>query len=133
MSDSTLFRLVHDEARQRAAAAVARAPDGYVVTIKPPTRNSEINAALHAMLTEIAQRVTWAGRKWDVTTWKRLCTAAWLRATDTRATVLPAIDGAGVDVIYEPTSQMSQAQVRDLLAYIEAWAAEQPEMQGVEA
>lgn len=129
MSEARMFRLVHDEARARAKACIEGAPDGYVVTVKPPTRNLEINSALHAKLGEIAARVTWAGKKWPIGTWKRLLTAAWLRATDTRATVLPAIDGAGVDVIYEPTSQMSQAQVRDLLAYIEAWAAEQPEMQ----
>ena len=124
-----IFRLVHDEARRRAVEAVAKVPAGYVVSIKPPTRNLEINAALHAKLGEIAERVTWAGQKWSIGVWKRLLTAGWLRATDARATVLPAIDGSGVDVIYEPTSQMTQEQVRDLLAYIEAWAAEQPEMQ----
>ena len=37
---------------------------------------------------------------------------------------LPALDGAGVDVVFRRTSEMSQREVSDLLAFIEAWDAE---------
>ena len=118
------FILAHDLARSRAVAAVAEAPAGYVVSIAEPTRNSSINAALHAKLTEIAATRKCAGKRWPVLVWKRLLSAAWLRAEKEQLLVLPALDGAGVDVIFERTSQMTQRQVSSLLAYIEAWESE---------
>ncbi len=130
MNDKRLFRLAHPEARRRAMACVAEAPDGYVVTVQEPTRNSEINAALHATLGDISEQVEWAGRKWDIETWKRLLVAAWTRASGDPVVMLPALDGAGVDIVFRRTSQMTQAEMRDLMAFIDAWSAEQPEMQG---
>ena len=118
------FILAHPEARQRAVQAVQAAPAGHVVTIKPPTRNLEINAALHAKLTEIADSREWAGKRWDVETWKRLLVAAWSRATGEALVMLPALDGAGVDIVFRRTSAMTQAEVRELLTFIECWEAE---------
>lgn len=132
MSDRRVFTLAHLEARRRAAQAVAEAPNGWRVTVEPPKRNLEINAALHATLGEIADRVPWAGKLRSIETWKRLMVAAWLRAVGEQVEFLPAIDGHGVDVVFRRTSEMTQAEVRDLLAYIEAWAAERPEMQYAE-
>ena len=54
MSDKRRFILAHDQARAGAAAFIRTAPVGYVVTVAPPKRNSDINAALHATLGEIA-------------------------------------------------------------------------------
>ena len=118
------FVLAHHEARRRAMAAVADAPDGHVVTVAEPTRNGAINAALHAKLGEIAASRDWAGRRWDIETWKRLLTAAWGRATGQAVVMLPALDGAGVDIVFRRTSELTQAECRDLLAFIEAWEAE---------
>lgn len=130
MNTKRIFRLAHSEARRRAMSCVADAPDGYVVTVQEPTRNSEINAALHATLGDISEQVEWAGRKWDIETWKRLLVAAWTRASGDPVVMLPALDGAGVDIVFRRTSQMTQAEMRDLMAFIDAWSAEQPEMQG---
>lgn len=118
------FILAHRTARMRAAQCVAEAPDGYVVTVAEPTRNSAINAALHAKLTEIAKAHEWAGRRWDVEVWKRLLTAAWNRATGQAVVMLPALDGQGVDIVFRRTSELTQSECRDLLAFIEAWEAE---------
>lgn len=52
----------------------------HVVELKPATRSNEQNALLHAHLSEIARTHDWAGSKRDIDTWKRLLTAAWLRA-----------------------------------------------------
>lgn len=124
MTDKKTFILVHAEARRRAVEFVAGAPDGWVVTIEPPRRGSEINAALHAKLGEIAASREWDGRRWDIDGWKRMLSAAWGRATGNGVLMVRALDGAGVDVIYRHTSKMTQREVSDLLAYIEAWAAE---------
>lgn len=118
------YILAHDLARRRAMAAVADAPAGYVIKVDEPRRNLPINAALHAKLTEIASAREWAGKRWDVEVWKRLLTAAWCRATGQSVLMLPALDGAGVDIVFRRTSELTQAECRDLLTFIEAWEAE---------
>jgi len=124
MSEARTFILAHDLARRRAVAAVAEAPAGYVIRVEEPRRNLTINAALHAKLTEIARTREWAGKRWDVEVWKRLLTAAWCRATGQSVLMLPALDGAGVDIVFRRTSELTQAECRDLLSFIEAWEAE---------
>lgn len=118
------FALAHAEARRRAGEFAAQAPAGTVVRFSEPKRGNDINAALHAKLGEIASSREWAGRRWDTEVWKRLLVAAWGRATGEALVMLPALDGAGVDIVFRRTSDMTQREVRDLLAYIEAWESE---------
>ena len=118
------FFLVHQQARRTAAEFMHEAPEGAHVVVREKKRNDAINAALHARLTEIARRREWAGQYWDAEIWKRLFVAAWGRATAQQMLWLPALDGAGVDVVFRRTSEMSQREVSDLLAFIEAWDAE---------
>lgn len=116
-----VFTLVHSEARQRAASAVMHAMDGYRVVISEPPRTSDQNAKLHSVLQEISVTREWAGRKWSVEQWKRLLTAAWMRAKGQSAHVVPALDGGGFDVLYRHTSEMSKPEMVDLIEYILAW------------
>lgn len=118
------FILAHQLARKRAMAYLADAPDGWVVTVKPPTRNSDQNALLHAMLGEIAKTVEWAGKHWDTEDWKRLLTAAWMRTRRQQALMVPAVDGHGFEVLYQRTSTLSKAEFAELVDFIAAWAAE---------
>lgn len=118
------FVMAHQEARRRAMQAVAAAPEGWVVQIKEPTRSGGQNAALHAMLTDIAARCEWIGRKWDLEVWKRLLTAAWCRATGESIVMLPALDGQGVDIVFRRTSSLSKRECSDLLEFVHCWAAE---------
>lgn len=62
--------------------------------------------------------------KWDVTVWKRLCTAAWLRERGAAIQMIPAIDGKGIDILYEPTSKLSMRKCAELITWIEAFGAE---------
>ena len=116
--------MAHQEARRRAMAAVADAPAGSVITIGEPTRNLGQNAALHALLSEIADSCEWAGRKWDAEVWKRLLTASWSRAEGEPVTILPALDGNGVEIVFRRTSTLTRAECSSLLDYVQAWAAE---------
>ncbi|MGC1329092.1 recombination protein NinB [Pseudomonas sp.] len=79
---------------------------------------------LHARLTDIANQVEHAGKKWDVLIWKRLLTAAWLREAGERPQMIPALDGHGFDVVYERTSKLSVKQCAELLDWIEAFGGE---------
>lgn len=96
-----------------------------VVDVKEATRSLEQNALLHALLSEIAINVIWAGKRRSIEVWKRLLTAAWLRARGESVEVLPAIDGHGIDVVFRATSNLTIAECADLITYIQAWAAEQ--------
>jgi hypothetical protein len=99
----------------------------FELQVKPEKRNSEQNAKLHAELTELARAVPWAGKLRDVDTWKRLMTAAWLRARGESIEILPAIDGHGVDVVFRRTSTLTRAECSELIEYLIAWKAQNVE------
>lgn len=94
------------------------------IVIKDLDRSSDQNRALHAMLTDIANQVEHAGKKWDVLIWKRLLTAAWLREAGEQPQMIPAVDGHGFDVIYERTSKLTVKQCASLLDWVTAFAVE---------
>jgi hypothetical protein len=125
MNDARFFIMSHPTARERALECVRSAPEGHEVSVKPPTRNSTMNALLHAEIGEVAETIEWAGKKRSIEVWKRLLVAAWLRARGESIEVLPALDGHGVDLVYAPTSQLSQSECSELVSFIQAWKAEQ--------
>lgn len=94
------------------------------VTIDEERRSDEQNKLLHAILSDIAKQVSHAGMKWDVTVWKRLCTAAWLRERGASIQMIPAIDGKGIDVLYEPTSKLSKRKCAELIEWVTAYGTE---------
>lgn len=94
------------------------------VAVTGADRTIEQNKLLHARVADIAAQVEHAGMKWDVTVWKRLCTAAWLRERGAAIQMIPAIDGKGIDVLYEPTSKLSAKKCSELTLWIEAFGAE---------
>ena len=124
MSDKRIFVMAHDEARRRAVAAVAEAPAGWRVEVAPPRRNLDQNAALHARIGEIAERMEWCGKKWDLETWKRLLVGAWTRAINEPIMMLPALDGHGVEIVFRRTSALTKSECSELLEFVNAWAAE---------
>ena len=95
-----------------------------VLEVRPETRSDRQNRLLHAMLGDIAAQVEWAGQRRDVDTWKRLLTAAWLRARGEPIEMLPALDGHGVDIVFRRTSQLTKAECAELSEFVMAWAAE---------
>ena len=119
------FILAHELARRNAQQAVLEAPTGYVVEIKPKNRTLEQNAKIHALIQDISREVVWANKVQTVETWKRLLTAAWLRARGEPVEMLPAIDGHGVDIVFRPTSKLTVEEMSEFIEYIQAWAAEQ--------
>lgn len=112
------FVLVHRQARDRAKAAIDAAPEGYVVTIKPPTRNLEQNAALWPLLGEISKQVDWYGNKLTDEEWKDVLTASLKKEK-----VVPGING-GFVVLGQRTSKMSKAEFSELLELAHAFAAD---------
>lgn len=91
---------------------------------KPAKRTQEHSARLHAMLGWISTHVEWAGSKRDIDTWKRLLTAAWCRARGEPVAYLPALDGQGIDIVFRRTSEMTGAEMAELIEFIFSWAAQ---------
>lgn len=118
MSDKRIFRLAHPEARRRAMAAVADAPEGYVVTVQEPTRSLEANARMWAMLTEVSRQVDWYGKKLSPESWKCVFSAS-LKKQD----VVPGLHGDFV-VLGQSTSRMSKREMSDLMELIAAFGSE---------
>lgn len=118
------YRLVSGPVRDRACRAVQEAPEGWIVTIEEPNRNSLQNALAHAALTEIAEQVTWHGKKFPMIVWKRLCMASWLREIGEKPEMIPALDGNGFDVIYERTSKLSVRKFSDFVEWVFAFGAQ---------
>jgi hypothetical protein len=124
MTDRRTFRLVHDEARRRALAAVSEAPDGYVVTVAPPTRNGDQNAKFHAICSDLARAgVPWCGKPRDAEAWKVLLVSGHAVATKQGAEVVPGIEGEFLN-LRESTARMSKARASSLIEYAQAFAAQ---------
>lgn len=116
---SARFVLSHSEARRRAVAYVADAPEGWVVSVKPPTRSLEQNSRLWSLLTEVSEQVEWYGKKLTADDWKNVFTAS-LRKLD----VVPNIDGTGFVALGMSTSQMTKREFSDLMELIASFGAE---------
>ena len=112
------------EAAWRHAKALLMAGHRLTLEVRPEKRSDAQNRLLHACLSEISKQIEWAGAKRDVDTWKRLLTAAWLRARGEGVEVLPAIDGHGIDVVFRHTSKLTKAECAELSEFVMAWAAE---------
>lgn len=91
------------------------------VTIKlgRPTRTSEQNRLLWALLGEVSAQVNWYGQKLSPEDWKNVCTASL-----TKQSAVPGIDG-GVVMVGASTSKMNKAEFSDLLEVVYSFGAQQ--------
>jgi hypothetical protein len=106
------------------AKAMLTAGHKLVIELRQETRSDAQNRLLHSRLNDIARQIEWAGCKREVDTWKRLLTAAWLRAKGESIEILPALDGHGVDVVFRHTSKLTRAECSELSEFVMAWGAE---------
>lgn len=110
----------------RMAKALLMAGHRLVLEIRPETRSDAQNRLLHSRFNDISKQVEWAGSKHDIDTWKRLLTAAWLRARGENVAILPALDGHGVDVVFRRTSTLTRKESAELSDYVMAWGSDLP-------
>lgn len=123
----TPIRLGGETHKQFVASLVLKTPSGHFVTIEPPKRGLLQNDAIHAKLRDISTQLDWprgSGNKWKLLVWKRLAMASWLREEGECPEMIPALDGNGMDVIYEKTSQLTIAQASRFLEWLTAFGVE---------
>jgi len=122
MSDKQIFQMTHDLARRRAVAAVANAPEGWRVTVEPPKRTGDQNAAQWPILEAFAQQLQWpvngAMCKLTPEEWKSILSAAFHRES---VRVAQGLDG-GMVMLGLRTSKMSKARFSDWLEFLHATA-----------
>lgn len=118
MSDKRIFVLAHRQARAGAELAIREAPDGYVVTICPPTRTLDQNAKLWPMLGDVSRQVDWYGQRLTADEWKDVFSAALKKQK-----VVPGLDG-GFVVCGQSTSKMGRQTFSDLIELIYSFGAE---------
>ncbi len=111
-----------DVRRIQAHRLIERAPPGSILRVDAPRRSLPQNARLHAMITDVARQIEWAGAKRTVEAWKDIFTAA-LRSATHGLDVVPGLNG-GFVLLGMHTSNMSKAEMGDLMTFIEAWGAE---------
>ena len=122
MSDRQIYRLVHDQARQRAVQGVLSADEGMVVRISPSTRSLEQSALFHAICGDLAKQLSYCGKMRTLEQWKHLIVIAHSMASNEDSDVVPGIEGGIVD-LRESTASMSVARMSSLIEYALAYCA----------
>ena len=117
MSEKRTFFLVHTSARNTAIDAVRGAPDGYMVTLAPKTRNSEQSAKFHAICGDIAKsKFPWAGKARTGAEWKLLLVSGHSIATKEGADMVPGLENEFLN-LRESTALMSTKRAASLIEY----------------
>mgnify|MGYP003553869562 FL=1 len=117
------FVLSHSDARRRAMACVADAPEGYVVTVQEPTRSTDQNSAQWPILEAFAEQLQWpvngAMVNLSAEEWKDVLTSAFQGETVRLAMGL----NGGVVMLGLRTSQMGKRRFTEWLDFLRATAA----------
>ncbi len=105
--------------RQKAVRWAQQAPTGTTIEFKAPRRSLDQNALLWSRLGELSNAIEWHGQRLSSDDWKTLLTAS-LR----QSRFVPGIDPGTVVPLGLRTSDMTKAEMAELLTLIEAFAAE---------
>lgn len=116
MTDRRTFVLVNERIRTNAARALQEVPDGYVVTIAEPTRNTAQNSKLWAMLSDVANAKP-EGRNWTPETWK----CAFMHALGHQVRFAEGLDGSGPFPLGFHSSRLSVREMADLITCIDEY------------
>lgn len=106
--------------RERAARVLAKAPAGTRVEFKAAKRSLPQNSMLWSMLSDIAEQVAWHGQRLRPDDFKLI----FLDALKRELRVVPNLDGNGFVNLGRSSSDLSKAEMGDLLDLVSAWGAE---------
>jgi hypothetical protein len=115
-----LLILANDRVRERARHWISVALPGTRVEFREPKRTLEQNAKLWAMLTDVAKQKKHCGRRYPADVWKCI----FLHALGREVRFIPSLDGAGALPLGLSSSDLSKAEMSDLIALIQAWGDE---------
>lgn len=106
--------------RSRVAKYVAQAPFGTRVEFKAAKRSLDQNAKMWACLTDISAQVVWHGKRLTPDDWKLV----FLDALKRELRIVPNIDGTGFVNLGRSSSDLSKAEMGDLIELIMMFGAQ---------
>ena len=115
-----LLILANQNVRARAIEWIKEAADGTRIIFQEPKRTLDQNARMWAMLTDISQQATLGGSEYDGDEWKHI----FMNALGHEQKWLRKLEGGGLFTVGYRTSQLSKAEMSDLMALMEAWGAQ---------
>ena len=104
--------------RERAAALIHKAPDGYVATIAEPTRTLDQNNRMWSMLTDISVSMP-LGRRHTPDDWKAIA----MNACSWECAFLEGLDGRPFPIGFR-SSKLSKSQMSTLIDWLQAFGDE---------
>lgn len=105
--------------RDDIIACVKVAPVGTTFEVRPKRRSTDQNSLMWSLLGQISRQVDWYGQKLSSEDWKDVLTASMRRTR-----VVPGIDQGTFVPLGMRTSQMSKAELSDLLELMIAFGTE---------
>ena len=109
-----------DRDRALAHRMIDDAPKGTRMEIKAQKRSLPQNDRMWAMLTDVATQLTWHGVKLRPDDWKLV----FLDALKRELRLVPNIDGTGFVNLGRSSSDLSKAEMADLMELIAAFGAQ---------
>jgi len=124
-----IFTLANQRLRDKAIETIRTAKVNSRVEIKGPKRSNDANAAMWAMLGDIAEQVQWPldGRlqRLDTEQWKLVFLDALRRQHREQLRIVPSLDRTGfVDISGKHSSDLSQEEMGDMLTMMSAFGDE---------
>lgn len=119
MGRATLI-LGHGGVREKAKAWIDKAPDGTRVEFKASKRTLPQNDRMWAMLTDVAEQMTWHGVRLGADDWKLI----FLDALKREVRMVPNLDGNGFVNLGRSSSDLSKGEMSDLMELITAFGAQ---------
>jgi hypothetical protein len=113
-----LFTLTDD--RCEVFNAISVAPNGARVGIKAAKRSTGQNSRMWAMLTDVATQLKWHGNRLRPDDWKLI----FLDALNRELRMVPNIAGNGWVNLGRSSSDLSMAEMSDLMELMAAFGAE---------
>lgn len=114
-----LLQIKSDTERRQIATWAQNVPVNTTVEFRAPRRSNDQNALMWSLLAQVSKHVDWYGTKLSSEDWKDVLTAS-LR----RTRVVPGIDAGTFVPLGMRTSQMTKAELADLIELIYAFGAE---------
>lgn len=105
--------------RQRAKNWIDKAPAGTRVEFKAQKRSIPQNDRMWAMLTDVATQLKWHDQSLHAEDWKFI----FLDALKRELRIVPNIDGTGFVNLGRSSSDLSKAEMTDLIELIAAFGA----------
>lgn len=110
--------------REQAIDWVRKAKTGSRVEFKGPARSLDQNSRFWAMLTDCAVQGRINDRRFNTEDWKTMFMTAYAEERGVDIRHLPALNRAGMIPCGRSSSDLSVAEMSELMEWIAAWGAE---------